>query len=106
MSLTAYPFIASLEKEALRFLYQHIKPISIPKNTLLFYQGDICNTILWLSSGKVRLYTQNDIKFKRLDTLILEWLNKQSQTIIYSNSNSCFGHEKDFSGMMEILEKR
>jgi len=32
----------------------------MPKNTLLFYQGDICENILWLTSGEVRLYTQSD----------------------------------------------
>ncbi|RLA57337.1 MAG: hypothetical protein DRQ78_13620 [Epsilonproteobacteria bacterium] len=162
MQLTSYPFINKLEPEAMLFLQQHIKPISIPKNTILFYQGDICENILWLSSGEVRLYTHsenieeitlynlkageqcivntasllsqtnavasaetlsdiegylidvksvkqlskmsdvyqnyifslyqlrfeelttliNDIKFKRLDTRILEWLNKQPQNTI------------------------
>ena len=162
MQLTSYPFLDILEPEALLFLEQHIKPISIPKNTLLFYQGDICDNILWLTSGEVRLYTQsdnikditlytlkageqcivntasllsqtnavasaetitdiegylidaesvkrlskmsdiyqnylfslyqlrfeeltsliNDIKFKRLDTRILEWLNKQPEKMI------------------------
>ena len=162
MKLSSYPFFNTLEPDALAFLKQHIKPISMPKNTLLFYQGDICKNILWLTSGEVRLYTQsdsieditlynlkageqcivntasllsqtdavasaqtltdiegylidvesvkklskmsdvyqtylfslyqlrfealtsliNDIKFKRLDTRIVEWLNKQSTSII------------------------
>jgi len=60
MQLTSYPFLNKLEPEALLFLEAHIKPISIPKNTLLFYQGDICANILWLTSGEVRLYTQAD----------------------------------------------
>ncbi len=60
MQLTSYPFLNNLEPEALRFLEQHIKPVSIPKNTLLFYQGDICENILWLTHGEVRLYTQSD----------------------------------------------
>ena len=60
MKLSSYPFINTLEKEALTFLEQHIKPISIHKDTLLFYQGDICDNILWLTSGEVRLYTQSD----------------------------------------------
>jgi len=60
MQLTSYPFLDKLEPEALLFLKQHIQPISIPKNTLLFYQGDVCDTILWLTSGEVRLYTQSD----------------------------------------------
>lgn len=162
MQLSTYPFLDKLEPESLQFLKQHIKPVKIPKDTLLFYQGDICNNILWLTSGEVRLYTQsdtieevtlytlkageqcivntasllsgtdavasaetvtdiegylidvesvktlskmsdvyqsylfslyqlrfeeltsliNDIKFKRLDTRILEWLNKQPEKMI------------------------
>jgi len=60
MKLSSYPFLDTLEPDALAFLEQHTKPISIPKNTLLFYQGDICENILWLTSGEVRLYTQSD----------------------------------------------
>jgi CRP/FNR family transcriptional regulator len=60
MKLTSYPFLNKLEPEALHFLEQHIKPISVPKNTLLFYQGDVCDNILWLTHGEVRLYTQSD----------------------------------------------
>ena len=60
MKLTSYPFLDKLEPDALAFLEQHIKPISIPKNTLLFYQGDVCENILWLTRGEVRLYTQSD----------------------------------------------
>jgi len=162
MKLTSYPFLDKMEPDALAFLENHIKPVSIPKNTILFYQGDICETILWLTQGEARLYTQsdtieditlyslkageqcivntaslfsntpaiasaetltdiegyiisaqsvkaltrlsdvyqsylfslyqlrfeeltsliNDIKFKRLDTRIIEWLNKQTNAII------------------------
>ena len=60
MQLNTYPFLEQLEPEALQFLNTHIKPIKIPKGTLLFYQGDICDNILWLTSGEVRLYTQSD----------------------------------------------
>ena len=60
MQLTAYPFIEKLEPEALTFLQKHIKPVSFQKDTLLFYQGEICDNILWLTSGQVRLYTQSD----------------------------------------------
>jgi len=60
MKLSSYPFFDTLEPKALAFLKQHIKPISIPKKTLLFYQGDICENILWLTKGEVRLYTQSD----------------------------------------------
>jgi len=60
MKLSTYPFLNKLEPQSLQFLKEHIKPVKIPKSTLLFYQGDICNNILWLTSGEVRLYTQSD----------------------------------------------
>ncbi len=60
MQLTTYPFIEKLEPNALDFLKAHLKPIKIPKNNLLFYQGDVCDNILWLTKGEVRLYTQSD----------------------------------------------
>ncbi len=60
MELTSYPFLNELESDALLFLNTHIKPVNIPKNTLLFYQGDICENILWLTKGEVRLYAQSD----------------------------------------------
>lgn len=60
MQLSNYPFLEKLEPESLAFLNRHITPIHIPQNTLLFYQGDICDSILWLTSGEVRLYTQSD----------------------------------------------
>ena len=60
MQLTTYPFINKLEPEALEFLQTHLKPIQVPKNNLLFYQGDICDNILWLTKGEVRLFTQAD----------------------------------------------
>ena len=70
MKLISYPFLDKLEPEALQFLNSHIKPIHIPKGTLLFYQGDICDNILWLTSGEVRLYTQsNSIEEVTLYTL-------------------------------------
>ena len=58
MKLSIYPFTNQLEPEAIKFLKTHLKPIQVPKGNLLFYQGDICSDILWLTKGKVRLYAQ------------------------------------------------
>jgi CRP/FNR family transcriptional regulator len=58
MQLSIYPFTDQLEPEAVKFLKTHLKPIQVPKGNLLFYQGDICGDILWLTKGKVRLYAQ------------------------------------------------
>lgn len=82
MQLTSYPFIEKLELQALDFLKKHIKPISIPKNTLLFYQGDICDNILWLSSGEVRLYAQSD----NIEDITLYTLKAGEQCIVNTAS--------------------
>ncbi len=60
MKLSIFPFVEMLEQESLLFLQNHVKHISIPKNNILFYQGDICKNIMWLTKGEVRLYTQSD----------------------------------------------
>lgn len=82
MQLAAYPFIERLEPEALAFLQDHIRPVSISKNTLLFYQGDICENILWLTSGEVRLYTQSDT----IDEITLYTLKAGEQCIVNTAS--------------------
>jgi len=58
MNLSAFSFINTLDEEAITFLKNNLKPISIPKGNILFYQGDVCHDILLLTSGEVRLYIQ------------------------------------------------
>ena len=82
MQLAVYPFIDKLESDALVFLQDHIQAVSIPKNTLLFYQGEVCNNILWLTSGEVRLYTQSD----RIEEITLYTLKAGEQCIVNTAS--------------------
>ena len=86
MQLMTYPFLEKLEVEALQFLQDHIKPIKIPKDTLLFYQGDICENILWLTQGEVRLYTQSDT----IEDITLYNLKEGEQCIV--NTASLFSN--------------
>jgi len=58
MQLSIYPFTDQLEPEAVKFLETNLKPIQVPKGNLLFYQGDVCGDVLWLTKGNVRLYAQ------------------------------------------------
>lgn len=60
MHLSSFPFIEAIDQESLSFIQNHIKHISIPKNNILFYQGDVCKNIMWLTKGEIRLYTQSD----------------------------------------------
>lgn len=70
MDLQNYDFLNTLDQDTLTYLEKHLQPISLPKDYLLFYQGDICEHILLLTSGKVRLYTQaNGVEELTLYTL-------------------------------------
>lgn len=60
MNLDNYPFYNLLDRDSKAFLDEHLKYVKIPKDTILFFQGDICENILFLTSGKVRLYIQSD----------------------------------------------
>lgn len=60
MNLESFPFYNKLEPQAENFLKMNLKPVSVPQDSILFFQGDICDGILFLTSGEVRLYTQSD----------------------------------------------
>jgi CRP/FNR family transcriptional regulator len=49
---------------------------------LLFYQGDICDNILWLTKGEVRLYTQSD----EIEEITLYTLKAGEQCIVNTAS--------------------
>ena len=82
MDLNIYPFYKKLDTQSLEFLNKHLKPIKIPKNNILFYQGDVCDHILFLTSGKVRLYIQSD----DADEITLYQLNEGEQCIVNTAS--------------------
>jgi len=82
MNLQDYTFYNELEESSLKFLKQHLKPIKAPKGNILFFQGDTCENILFLTSGKVRLYIQSD----EGDEITLYQLNAGEQCIINTAS--------------------
>ena len=51
--------------------------------------------------GEVRLYTQ----YESIEDVTL-FKNDTNDGYMLCNSNSCFRHEKDFSGVVEVLDKR
>ncbi len=83
LNLKNFPFESSLEKEALRFLEEHVKAISIPKNNILFYQGDICENVLLLTKGEVRLYIQDE----GIESIDLYTLREGEQCIVNTASS-------------------
>lgn len=62
--LNEFSFAKHLSDTELAYLKAHAKKISLPKDTILFYQEDICKDILLLSSGEIELYMygENDKK--------------------------------------------
>lgn len=83
MKLDIYSFYDKLDATALEFLKKHLKPINVPKGNILFFQGDICDNILFLTKGNVRLYIQSDAA----DEITLYQLNPGEQCIINTASN-------------------
>lgn len=88
INLHMYPFYNELDSKTIDFLRKKLKPISLKKDNILFYQGDICDNILFLTSGVVRLYIQSD----EADEITLYQLKKGEQCIV--NTASTMSHTK------------
>jgi len=82
MNLQAFDFYHQLDNNSLKFLEKNLKPLTLPKDNILFFQGDICDNILFLTSGKVRLYIQSE----DADEITLYQLNAGEQCIVNTAS--------------------
>ncbi len=82
MKIEDFTFFSALDDSAKSYLLEHIKFVKIPKDTLLFYQGDVCDKILLLSQGEVSLYTQE----KSIESLTLYTLKSGEQCIVNTAS--------------------
>ncbi|MDF1878941.1 Crp/Fnr family transcriptional regulator [Sulfurimonas sp. SAG-AH-194-C20] len=82
INLDMYPFYDELDSETIGFLRANLKPISLKKDNILFYQGDICDNILFLIRGTVRLYIQSDTA----DEITLYELKEGEQCIVNTAS--------------------
>ena len=58
--LEVYPFFLTLSSEERERFYASLRSITLPKDSILHYQGDICKDVLLLVEGEIRLYTQAD----------------------------------------------
>lgn len=56
MELSEYRFFQDLEPESAKRITDDAKAVSLPVGTFLYYQGDVCHDILFLSKGKVKVY--------------------------------------------------
>jgi CRP/FNR family transcriptional regulator len=77
-----YDFFKNLKEEDKKYLFENSKYIELPKDFILFYQGDICNDILLLKEGTVQL-----IMYGAIDEMIpLYEIQKGEQCIINTSS--------------------
>lgn len=55
-----YCFFDEFNDEDRKEFFANAKKVSFPKGEILFWQGDICGGILFIESGSVKIYIQND----------------------------------------------
>jgi len=82
MNLSVYPFFSEMDEEATAFLQAHANPVKVPKGNILFYQGDVCDNVLLLTKGQVRLFMQPDTT----EEITLYTLNPGEQCIVNTAS--------------------
>lgn len=67
MDISKFSFVDFFDDKQKEFLSSNLRPISMNKNTVLFYQDDICNDILLLSDGNVSLSIYSDDKIEPIE---------------------------------------
>jgi len=77
-----FDFFHKLSLEDKKFLEENSKYIEAPINTTLFYQGDICEDILLLEEGEVKLLIYGEIG----EEISLYEISKGEQCIINTSS--------------------
>lgn len=98
MNLNSYSFYKLLDNSSKEFLDKHLKQVKISKGTILFFQGDICDSLLFLTSGKVRLYIQSDDG----NEITLYQLNAGEQCIV--NTASTISQTKAIGSAVTITD--
>lgn len=53
-------FYLSLSDVERKLFASYLRPITLPKDYILHYQGDVCKDVLLLTEGEIRLYAQAD----------------------------------------------
>lgn len=60
MNTDIFNFTTYLDESEMKFLKANVVPIELEKDTILFYQDDVCIDILLLEKGEVSLYIYGD----------------------------------------------
>jgi len=82
MKIEEFDFYSELSPQEQDILKGNLKPISLDKKSILFYQGDITKDILFLTKGEVRVYIQGD----GISEITLYTLNPNEQCIVNTTS--------------------
>lgn len=77
-----YDFFENLTSNEKEMFFTHAKEVAFPKGQILFWQGDTCGGILYLQSGSVKVYLQND----EGDEITLYTLNAGEQCVVNTSS--------------------
>ena len=77
-----FGFFNNLDEKDKKYLIDNSKYIEVPKNSILFYQGDICKDILLLEDGKVKLSIYGNID----EVVSLYEISEGEQCIINTSS--------------------
>ena len=97
--LKVYPFFLALSQEEQERFASFLKPITLPKETNIHYQGDVCKDVLLLVEGEVRIYTQAD-DFSEEVTLYS--LKAGEQCLV--NTASVLSHSKSIGTAVTITD--
>ncbi len=55
-----YGFFKNFSKKEKEKFFTHAKKVSFPKDKILFFQGDLCDGILYIEVGSLKVYLQNN----------------------------------------------
>ncbi|MBA1438787.1 MAG: Crp/Fnr family transcriptional regulator [Epsilonproteobacteria bacterium] len=82
MGLEKFSFYNQLEPDAKDYLRMRAQPVEAPKDTILFFQGDVCDSVFLLTEGAIELISQTQDE----DILTLYKLEPGKQCIVNTAS--------------------
>lgn len=82
MNLEMFDFYKKLEPQAKDFLKMRLHPVEAPKDTLLYAQGDICDSVIFLTQGEFKVVQEID----ETDEKLLYTLQAPKQCIVNLSS--------------------
>ncbi|WP_024954226.1 Crp/Fnr family transcriptional regulator [Sulfurospirillum arcachonense] len=78
----SYCFFKNLSSKEKKVFFNHAKRVCFPKGQILFWQGDLCEGILYLETGSLKVYLQNE----NGDEITLYTLEAGEQCVVNTSS--------------------